>query len=129
MDMGLTARSLGPLSGMCLKGKPKNTGVGSLSLLQRIFQTQESNWSLLHCRWILYQLGKPQRGSQGENKICLLSIFPIVCKGLDGLFHTLSSQDIVGCSSAPLQKEQTDVTKVVDVWCVCDVCCASVSGM
>ena len=37
-------------------GKPKNTGVGSLSLLQQIFQTQESNWGLLHCRWILYQL-------------------------------------------------------------------------
>ena len=27
-------------------GKPKNPGVGSLSLLQRIFLTQESNWSL-----------------------------------------------------------------------------------
>ena len=38
------------------QGKPKNTGVGSLSFLQRIFLTQESNWSLLHCRWILYQL-------------------------------------------------------------------------
>ena len=37
-------------------GKPKNTGVGSLSLLQGIFLTQESNWGLLHCRWILYQL-------------------------------------------------------------------------
>ena len=38
------------------QGKPKNTGVGSLSLLQGIFPTQELNWSLLHCRWILYQL-------------------------------------------------------------------------
>ena len=37
-------------------GKPKNTGVGSLSLLQRIFQTQESNPGLLHCRQILYHL-------------------------------------------------------------------------
>ena len=37
-------------------GKPKSTGVGSLSLLQRIFPTQKSNWGLLHCRWILYQL-------------------------------------------------------------------------
>ena len=36
--------------------KPKNTGVGSLAVLQRIFLTQESNQSLLHCRWILYQL-------------------------------------------------------------------------
>ena len=38
------------------QGKPKNTGVGSLSLLQRIFLTKESNQGLLHCRQILYQL-------------------------------------------------------------------------
>ena len=38
------------------EGKPKNTGVGSLSLPQQIFPTQESNWGLLHCRRILYQL-------------------------------------------------------------------------
>ena len=36
-------------------GKPKNTGVGSLSLLQWIFLTQELNWGLLHHRRILYQ--------------------------------------------------------------------------
>ena len=36
--------------------KPKNTGVGSLSLLQRIFPTQKSSQGLLYCRWILYQL-------------------------------------------------------------------------
>ena len=39
-----------------LQEKPKNTGGGSLSLLQGIFLTQESNWGLLHCRRILYQL-------------------------------------------------------------------------
>ena len=37
-------------------GKLKNAGAGSLSLLQWIFPTQESNQGLLHCRWILYQL-------------------------------------------------------------------------
>ena len=37
-------------------GKPKYTGVGSLSLLQWIFLTQELNQGLLHHRWILYQL-------------------------------------------------------------------------
>ena len=37
-------------------GKPKNTGLGSLSLLQRIFLTQELNLGLWQCRWILYQL-------------------------------------------------------------------------
>ena len=34
-------------------GEPKNTGVSSLSLLQWIFPTQESNRGLLHCRQIL----------------------------------------------------------------------------
>ena len=45
-------------------GKPKNAGAGSPSLLQRIFQTQESHQGLLHCRGILYQLshkGIPRR--------------------------------------------------------------------
>ena len=37
-------------------GKPKNTGVGGLSLLQGIFLTQELNQSLLHHSRILYQL-------------------------------------------------------------------------
>ena len=38
------------------QGKPKNTGVASLSLFQRIFLTQELTWDLWHCGWILYQL-------------------------------------------------------------------------
>ena len=37
------------------QGKPKNSGAGSLSLLQRIFPTQESNQGLLPCRRILYK--------------------------------------------------------------------------
>ena len=44
-------------------GKPKNTEVGSLFLLQGIFLTQEMNWGPLHCRQILFQLsyqGSPQ---------------------------------------------------------------------
>ena len=36
-------------------GKPKNTGVGSLSLFQEVFLIQESNQGLLHCRWIINQ--------------------------------------------------------------------------
>ena len=41
----------------------QNTGVGSRSLLQRIFPTQGSNVGLLNCRQILYQLshqGSPE---------------------------------------------------------------------
>ena len=37
--------------------KPKNTEVGSPSLLQQKFPIQELNWGcLLHCRWILNHL-------------------------------------------------------------------------
>ena len=36
----------------------RNTGVGSLSLLQGIFPTQGSNPGFRHCRWILYQLSR-----------------------------------------------------------------------
>ena len=53
--------------------KPKNTGVGSLSLLQGIFPTQESNWGLLHCRQILYQLSYQRSlylGLHPHNYIC-----------------------------------------------------------
>ena len=39
--------------------------MGSLSLLQGIFPTEESNWGLLHCRRILYQLSYERR-SQGS---------------------------------------------------------------
>ena len=43
------------------QGKPNNTGEGSLFLLQGIFPTQESYQSLLHCKWILYQLSYQRR--------------------------------------------------------------------
>ena len=52
-----------------------NTGVGSLSLLQWIFRTQESNLGLLHCRRILYQLS--YEGSPDSRTICFL----LSCKG------------------------------------------------
>ena len=47
--------------------KPKNTGVGSLSRLQRISSTQESNQGLLHCRRIHYQLSYQGRPPYTEN--------------------------------------------------------------
>ena len=51
------------------QGKPKNIGMGSLSLLQQIFPTQEENQGLLHCRQILYQL------SYKGSPLCSLHIF------------------------------------------------------
>ena len=50
------------------QGKPKNTGVGSLSLLQWIFSTQELNRGLLYCRRILYQLSY-----EGSPDTCVLT--------------------------------------------------------
>ena len=47
------------------QGKPKNTGMGDLSLLQHIFSTQELNQCLLHCRRILYQLSYQRSPSVG----------------------------------------------------------------
>ena len=49
-------------------GKPKNTGVCSLSLLQQIFPTLESNWGLLQCRWILYQLSSQGISRMGDGQ-------------------------------------------------------------
>ena len=54
-------------------GKPRNTGVGSLPLLQGIFLTQESNWGLLHCRRILYHLSY-----QGSPYMCVY-IYMYIC--------------------------------------------------
>ena len=50
------------------QGKPKNTGVGRLSLLQQVFLTQESNWGLLHCIRILYQLSYQEALERDRNK-------------------------------------------------------------
>ena len=55
-DWTQVSRIAGRLFTAWAPGKPKNTGVGSLSLLQGIFPTQELNQGLLHYRWILYQL-------------------------------------------------------------------------
>ena len=49
------------------QGKPKNTRVGILSLFQWIFPTQELNWGLLHCRWILFFTNLAMREAPGQN--------------------------------------------------------------
>ena len=46
-----------------------NIAVGSLSLLQPILLTQESNWDPLHCRQILYQLS--YQGSPNIYAVCI----------------------------------------------------------
>ena len=71
-------------------GKPKNTGVGSHSLLQGMFLTQELNQSLLHCRQILCQLssqGSPVNAGDTRD----VGLIPVLGRspgeGLDNLLQ------------------------------------------
>ena len=56
--------------------KPKNTGVGSLSLLQETFPIQEPNWGLWHCRQILYQLSYPRSPKIALRQILTSCLLP-----------------------------------------------------
>ena len=58
------------------QGKPMNTGVGSLSLLQWIFLTNESNWGLMHCRWTVYKLSYQGSTYKGAPRFTLNQIQP-----------------------------------------------------
>ena len=66
-------------------GKPKNTGVGSLSLLQGISLTQESNQGLLHYRQILYQLSYQGKNCSFENKGFISKVMSLVFNRLSRL--------------------------------------------
>ena len=61
-------------------GKFKNTGVGSLSLLQENFLTQESTQGLPHCRQIHYQLSNREAVPQFSS---LTQLCPTLCNPLD----------------------------------------------
>ena len=80
-------------------GKAKNKEVGSLSLLQWIFRTQESNWSLPHCRRFLYQLsyhlGSPLDMSSWVKDNTERSVIPQL-KGSPLLFHSLNHLSLEG---------------------------------
>ena len=75
-------------------GKPKNTGVGSLPLLQEVCLTQESKQGLLHCRQILYQLaelpGKPNIATESFKSCCkaINSNFPSLYAGQEATVRT-----------------------------------------
>ena len=62
----------------------QNSGMGSLSLLQQIFPTQESNWGLLHGRRILYQL------SDQESRYFFLFLKDIIFHLFTSFFFILS---------------------------------------
>ena len=76
----------------------QNTGVGSLSLLQGIFPTQESNQGLLHCRQILYQLsyqGSPNKLRMSQVRLdttyWVITLFPNVRLCLSQICNYMAS--------------------------------------
>ena len=90
-------------------GKPKNTGVSSLSLLQWIFLTQESNWGLLHCRWILYQ--QSYQGSPFS-----VPMKPIYCPFLKYLCSSAFSYFSLEDSSSSDRGSIREETKFHSIW-------------
>ena len=61
-------------------GKPKNTAVGSLSLLQGTFPSQGSNPGLPHCRRTFYQMshkGSPRARSPPKVQVLSLRLNPL----------------------------------------------------
>ena len=77
--------------------------VGSLSLLQRIFPTQELNQGLLHCSQILYQLR--HQGSPLQGKFSLTQIFG------ENFFHL----------DAVLRELEVPIEAVISIFCFCFV--------
>ena len=75
------------------QGKPKNTGVGSLSLLQGIFL--KLNWDLLYCRWILHQLS--YQGSPHEAEVPQIRLVGDLRLKLDDCFF----QKVVDSQCSP----------------------------
>ena len=82
MSDSLRLHGVEPSRVLCPKDFPgKNTGMGSLSLLQGIFPSQGSNPGLPHCRWILYQLSHKGNPNSKDSRQKLIGWL-----GSDGLF-------------------------------------------
>ena len=82
------------------EGKPKNTGVGSLSLLQNIFSAQESNRGLLHCRQILHQLSYQRMADTKNRKRISAHIFNLKIRKVVSFKTFFFCQNIMDKGSA-----------------------------
>ena len=89
------------------QGKPQNTGVDSLSLLQQIFLTQESNQGLLHSRKILYQLSYQGGPCTYHNHTVLITF-----SSLQALSHVrLCNRMVCSTSGFPVHHQLLELTK------------------
>ena len=86
------------------QGKPKNTGMGSLSLLRRIFPTQGSNPGLPHYRRIVYQLNHKE--CPRNEYISVKTLFFLREEG-KGIFKTKLRVAVINGG-----KQQAGITKI-----------------
>ena len=100
----IVSDSLSPHELSCPWNSPgQNTGVGSLSFLQRIFPTQGLNPGLPHCRRILYQLSQKGSPNTGVGSLSLLQqIFPTQESNW-GLLHCRQILYQLNYQGSPLQ--------------------------
>ena len=81
-------------------GKPKNTGVSSLSLLQQIFLTQELKRGFLHYRQILYQLSYQGSPHLSWDPLCWVSVgMRLWWWGVESLVQSLAFLQALSCLS------------------------------
>ena len=103
------------------QGKPKNTAMGSLSLLQQVFPTQESNQGLLHYKWIHYPILCPWGfpcGSAGRESACNVGDLGSI-SGLGrspgegkGYPHQYSGlENSMSCMYSPCDRKELDTTE------------------
>ena len=91
-------------------GKPKNTGVGSLPFLQGNFPIQGSNWDLLHCRWILYQLSIYNGILFSIEKKDILT-FVTTWMDLEGIMQTEISQRLIAYNIINVELKKKKLVK------------------
>ena len=97
--------------------KQKNTGMSSLTLIQGIFPTQESNQGLLHCRQLLYQLSY-----QGHSQLAKLWYFQVNSKGTEpckgtGYIHMYPfSPKALSHPGCPITLSSSSMFYTVDSW-------------
>ena len=78
----------------------------SLARFQWIFPTQESNWGLLHCRWILHQLSY-QGSPKCEVKVKAAQSCPTLCDPMDYAVHRILQARTLELGAFPFSRESS----------------------